>query len=98
MRELGAFEEKEHRQLGLLVSQSADHIYLLGPAMHTYMADELEKVGYNMEHVTLCDDSLELAEHLATDIPAMEDRSVVLFKASQNTLYIEEAIKSLLKQ
>jgi len=98
MRELWTHEEKEHRQLASLVAQSADKIYLLGPAMHTYMWDELDKVWYNPDDVTYATSSLAIGDALLHDIPLLEKRSVILFKASQNTLYMEEAVKPVLKE
>ncbi len=44
MRELGDLTEREHRMLAGYVSQSADHVILVGTYMTDYLADELEKV------------------------------------------------------
>lgn len=97
MRELGEYEEKEHRVLASLVAQSADKLYVVWPAMHTYLADELNKIWYNPDDVVLASSSEALWTILDTDLPTLEKRSVVLFKWSQNTIFMEEAIKPLLK-
>ena len=44
MRELGDFEQLEHRQIAPILSQVADHIYLVGDAVR-YTQDELYKIG-----------------------------------------------------
>lgn len=92
MRELGDFEEQEHRRLARLVSQSADAVYLVWTAMKSYMTDELEKLGYNMHNVQHCVSSPVLGETLAKDLPDRARRALVLFKWSQNTIFLEEAL------
>ncbi len=72
-------------------------IYLVGTSMRSFFVDELEKIGYNQERVHMFETSKELGEQLLADIPLRQKTSVVLFKWSQNTIFMEEAIKPLLK-
>lgn len=51
MRELGELTEKEHRMIAGYVSQVADRVILVGKYMTDYLADELEKIGYNTKNI-----------------------------------------------
>ena len=98
MRELGAFSEQEHRRLMAQVAQSADSIFLVGPEMEQYGVDELTKLGYNQDNIIHSRSSREIWQMLYQHIQTREKRSLILFKWSQNTIFIEESIKPLLKQ
>ena len=51
MRELGDLTEREHRLLAGYVSQVADRVFLVGEQMTKHMADELEKIGYDISNL-----------------------------------------------
>ena len=95
MNELGDFSESEHRKLALLITQSAEYIYLIGDQTH-YLADECQKIGYNMDRIIRCDDARDLWVQVATRLQQDNQRYLVMCKASQWWLYIEEAIPFLL--
>lgn len=97
MRELGEFAESEHRTLANQVAKSADEIYLVGERMTSVFVDELEKIWYNMQQVFTFTSSASLWEALVTALPTREKTALVLFKGSQNTIFLEEAIKPLLR-
>lgn len=96
MRELGEFAEQEHKQLASLIAQSADRVYLLGDSMQSRMVDELVKVGFNQQKIYLFDDSVSLGKQLKSDLLELDQQAVILCKWSQNTIFLEEAVKQLL--
>ena len=110
MRELGDFTEKEHRLLAAYVSQVADHVFLVGKEMTSHMADELEKIGFPMTHVCkfhTAPEATEIIKRLIADEKHPcddhahhhhpEQPPLLVFKGSQNTIFLEEAVKWLLK-
>lgn len=97
MRELGEFSETEHRALAAQAAQSADTLYLVGEWMKTVFVDELEKLGYNMQRVFVFENSKELGEALLLALPTRQKTVAILFKGSQNTIFLEEAIKPILR-
>lgn len=97
MRELGDYAETEHRALANIVAKSADAIYLVGEYMTSICTDELQRIWFNMQRVHTFVSSKELWEQLLQDIPLRDKTAVILFKGSQNTIFLEEAVKPLLK-
>jgi catabolite regulation protein CreA len=65
--------------------------------MTQYARDELIKLGYNSQHIHTSLSSRQIGTVLLENIKHREKRAVVVFKGSQNTIFTEEAIKSLLK-
>ena len=65
--------------------------------MTTSFVDELEKLGYNPKHIQVFKNSVDLGNKLLQDIEHREHRSLILFKGSQNTIFLEEAVKILLR-
>ena len=96
MRELGDFSEQEHRALAAHIAQSADAIYLVWEEMKTHMLDELVKIWYNWEDASWFESSTDLWIALNEDLQKRKKRSVVLFKWSQNTIFLEEWVKQVL--
>lgn len=96
MRELGDLTEREHRMLAGYVSQSADRVILVGKYMIDYLADELEKVGYDMTKVRKFNDANIAGKHIQTMLKETGDECLLVCKWSQNTIFLEEAVKHLL--
>ena len=96
MRELGDLTEKEHRLLAWYVQQSADHVVLLGKSMHTFLADEIQKIWFSEEQLTLCHSYKEVAKEVEKILKDRQNKWIVLLKWSQNTIFLEEATKLLL--
>lgn len=98
MRELGEREELHHRQLAGYLSQYSDQIFLLGEATGKYTVDEARKIGINMDtvvhHIHFDELGRELREMLEKHA---DDKFLILFKGSQNTIFLEEAVKHILK-
>lgn len=97
MRELGDLTEREHRLLAGYVSQSADKVFLVGESMHKYLADELPKVGYPTEQIFTCSSSIHAGETIQAMLKQPGLECVVVCKGSQNTIFLEETVKLLLK-
>jgi UDP-N-acetylmuramoyl-tripeptide--D-alanyl-D-alanine ligase len=103
MRELGDLTEIEHRQLAGYVSQTADKLFLLGSSMQTYLADELEKVGFDQKHLFIAENLPTLNAQIEQALKKAESSSkkqssipLLIFKGSQNTIFLEESVKHFL--
>ena len=96
MRELWDLTEKEHRLLAWYVQWSADHVVLLWNSMHNYLADEIQKIGFAKENLTLCHSYYEVWKRVDNFLKDSKDKWIVLIKWSQNTIFLEEATKALL--
>jgi UDP-N-acetylmuramoyl-tripeptide--D-alanyl-D-alanine ligase len=90
MRELGKTGEQEHRDLAPLVRAAADHAILIGPQMKELVAPELQKLGMQFETFDTFTAAREAIQQ------AVQPKSVVLIKGSQNTLFLERAVELLL--
>lgn len=98
MRELGDFSEKEHRLLAWYCMWIADKIFLVGELMKKYFFDEIEKIGFDMKNIHHFDTSILLAKEIKKQLKTKNDKTaIILLKWSQNTIFLEEATKYLLK-
>ncbi len=96
MRELGDLTEREHRMIAGYVSQVADKVILLGKYMTDYLADELEKVGYDPKLIEKFYDAHIAGKHIQKLLKELGDEYLVVCKGSQNTIFLEEAVKHFL--
>jgi UDP-N-acetylmuramyl pentapeptide synthase len=98
MRELGDLTESEHRKLAGYVSQSWDQLFLLGKSMNEYLADELDKI-WATNNLTVCKTLKELNKTVENKLKEKSDKNpvILVFKWSQNTIFLEEAVKHFLK-
>lgn len=97
MRELGDLTEVEHRQLAGYVQQSADQVVLLGQYMKKYLADELEKIGFESEDLQVFENADAVGDWVNEFLKESDEKWIILFKGSQNTIFLEEAVKKVLK-
>ncbi len=101
MRELWEdLVSQEHRMLAGAVSQAADVCYLLWPMMRDYLKPELQKVWYEWQLYDFLS-ARAAGHHLKTflypeDADTSGQKYIVLFKGSQNTIFLEEALKCIL--
>ena len=84
MRELGQSSPTSHRQVYKKVLKTADHIISVGPQTKKYFGPKTKKFLYWWQ----------ASNYLQKNLP---QKSTILIKGSQNTIYLEELIKSLLK-
>ena len=98
MRELWDLTESEHRKLAWYVSQSGDQLFLLGKSMNDYLADELKKI-WTTNNLTICKTLKELNKTLENKLKGKKDKTpvILVFKWSQNTIFLEESVKYFLK-
>lgn len=96
MRELGDLTEREHRMIAGYVSQSADRVILVGKYMTDYLADELEKVGYDPSKIDKFYDANMAGQHIQKMLKEAGDECLVVCKWSQNTIFLEETVKHFL--
>ena len=98
MRELWDLTESEHRKLAWYVSQSADQLFLLGKSMNDYLADELEKI-WATDNLSITESIKQLNKIIEIWLKVKEDNNpvILVFKWSQNTIFLEEAVKHFLK-
>lgn len=93
MRELGASAEREHAGVAEMIPGKADYLYTVGPLTHKYVYNAL-KSKRSMKDVQSFMSPHDAGKHLKNTLP---DRAIVLFKGSQNTIFLEEAIKYILE-
>ncbi len=97
MRELGELTEREHRLIAGYVSQVADHVVLVGKYMTDYLADELEKVGYDPKRIEKFYDANIAGKHIQNLLRQQKEKDyLIVCKGSQNTIFLEEAVKHFL--
>lgn len=85
MRELGHQSAFFHHQIGLLAIKSADLIVTVGPETKTHFPKNSKIHSF--------DYWWQAAKWLNVNLP---EKSTILVKGSQNTIYLEELVKSLI--
>ena len=96
MRELWKLTESDHRKIATYVHSVADRVFLVWENMQKYLKDELEKIWYDMSKVEEFTDSVTLGNRVKDELKKSDWKKLVVWKGSQNTIYLEEAIKILL--
>jgi UDP-N-acetylmuramoyl-tripeptide--D-alanyl-D-alanine ligase len=86
MRELGAASELSHQNLYKNALNSADTIISVGPETSRYFGPKAKKFLYWWQ----------AADYLQSH-PELVEGSTILVKGSQNTIFLEELVKELLK-
>ena len=84
MRELGTASELSHQNLYKKAIESADIIISVGPQCSRYFGSKAKKFMYWWQ----------AADYLKNNLP---ENSTILVKGSQNTIFLEEIVKELLK-
>lgn len=84
MRELGNSSQEEHQKIYDLAIKSADLVISVGPETKKYFGDKSKKFTYWWQ----------AAEFLKDEIKGGE---TILVKGSQNIIFLEELVKSILK-
>jgi len=92
MRELGAEAKEVHEQIARKIPATIDYVYLVGPLTQQYVLPILKR-SRKLRELRHFSTSLQAGEYLKDNLPI---ESLVLIKGSQNTIYLEEAIKYLL--
>lgn len=84
MRELGAASELSHQNLYKTALDSADTVISIGPETSRYFGSKTRKFMYWWQ----------AASYLKDNLP---QNATILIKGSQNTIFLEELVKELLK-
>jgi UDP-N-acetylmuramoyl-tripeptide--D-alanyl-D-alanine ligase len=90
MRELGEEAEHEHREVAKKIDELVDELYCVGPLTRDYVIPYISK----QKPTHWFETSLDAGEYLSKNI---QKNAILLVKGSQNTIFLEEAIKPLLK-
>lgn len=80
MRELGDFEEQEHRRIAGIVHMTADIVVLVGCMTQQYTQDELYKIGYTKDCVRCCTDAHAAGAYVKDFLYNSPDERIVLIK------------------
>lgn len=91
MRELGGLAKSEHIDI-VSKLEGIDYLYLVGPLTKEYVLDNVSKNKF--KDLQWFEDSKAAGNYLKKNLP---NNSVILVKGSQNTIFLEEAIKYILK-
>lgn len=90
MRELGEEAAHEHEAVAHEIIKCVDYLYCVGPLTKNYVLPIVE----NKIPTSHFQSAKEAGSYLGKNLPA---RAIVLVKGSQNTIYLEEAVKYMLK-
>ena len=95
MRELGEETGHEHQQVAGELIKYVHTLYLVGPQVKKYVIPYLEKHKDQsvVQKVKWFETSAEAGRYMKEHLSS---HSLVLVKGSQNTIYLEEAIKHIL--
>lgn len=96
MRELWDLTEREHRLLAGYVSQMADKLFLVGKSMIEYLSDELTKFWYDKKKVYEFTSPIKSWHEILNQLKEEKEEVILIFKWSQNTIFLEESVKILL--
>lgn len=92
MNELGKFSKGAHEQVGAYCDpKKLELVITIGPDSNKYLAKAAQKAGCN---VLSFDSPYKIGEYLKE---TLNTNTVVLVKGSQNKVYLEEAIRPVLK-
>jgi UDP-N-acetylmuramoyl-tripeptide--D-alanyl-D-alanine ligase len=95
MRELGDEAKIEHEAVAHKMISIVDYLYCVGPLTRKFIlgAYPLAPISYGLKEVSWFDTAARAGEYLEKHL--VKD-AIVLVKGSQNTIYLEEAIKKIL--
>jgi len=93
MRELGSQAKEQHESLIPDIEKHVDYLYTVGPLTYTYIFREVKKRAH-LKNAFSFEGPHEAGQFLKKNIP---ENAIILFKGSQNTIFLEEAIKYVLK-
>ncbi len=97
MRELGNESKAEHEEVAGALIGVVDELYCVGPLTTEFVVPRVKEfVGKKgkTRKVEAYKNAVQAALHIKEELP---ENAIVLVKGSQNTLYLEEAIKFLLE-
>ncbi len=96
MRELGDYAEQEHRKIAWMLA-NWDYVFLLGENTQNYTYEELLNIGFEEEKIKTFWDCYQLWNYLKEFLEDKDNKFLIMFKWSQNTIFLEESIKYIIK-
>lgn len=93
LRELGEETKQVHEEIALLAGQSFAQIFLVGSEMRKYALPLIQK--YNCNQAVHFANSKEAGQHI---VKLLQKDDLILVKGSQNTIFLEEAIKEMMAE
>ncbi len=94
MRELGNEARIEHEEVAKRLIGIVDYLYLVGPLTREFVLPIIQENEKGFKEVRWFDNSLRAGEYLKDNLPK---ETLLLAKGSQNTIFLEEAIKQILE-
>ena len=94
MRELGKGARMEHREVAERLVGIVDYLYLVGPLTREYVLPIIQEHESRFKEVRWFHSNKNAGEYLKDNLPK---GAIVLVKGSQNTIFLEETVKYLLK-
>lgn len=94
MRELGDESRIEHEAVAQKVIGIVDHLYLVGPLTREFVLPIIQKKEEELKEVRWFDNSYRAGEYLRDNLAP---NTILLAKGSQNTIFLEEAVKQILE-
>lgn len=95
MRELGKESEIEHREVAEKLVGIVDYLYLVGPLTRQSVLPAIQAHEDLFKEIRWFDTSKRAGEYMKDTLP---ENALLLAKGSQNTIFLEEAIKMLLAE
>lgn len=92
MRELGDEAKETHESIAKKIPGSVERVYLVGPLTKTYVLPHINN-HEKLKEVKWFSTALEAGKYLKENFPK---DAILLVKGSQNTIFLEEAIKYVL--
>lgn len=89
MRELWEYTKTEHENLAMYVKEKAQHIFIVWESMKQYFLPVVSQAKYFKN-------SKILWEFLQEKLQKDDKKYIILFKGSQNTIFMEESLKYIL--
>ena len=88
MRELGNEAEAEHKEIATVLPGIVDELYCVGPLTKRFVLPNIKIPAYWFENARKAGEYIQ---------KIINSQTIILVKGSQNELFLEEAIKLLLK-
>lgn len=93
MREIGQAERADHEALAVAAADVADTIILVGPLTRQYTLPKLKQLGVKQHIYSF----ITAHEAVQTVIDLVKADDLILVKGSQNTIFLEIIVKTLMK-
>lgn len=94
MRELGEAAKVEHENVARKILETVDYLYCVGPLTREFVVPSVSRSARKIKEIQWFENSQKAGQCLQKNLPK---NALVLVKGSQNTIFLEEAVKYLLK-